>query len=288
MLNELHSCPRKYQLIKSRAASGGKQGSTVDFSFGHSVGAGIQSWLITGDIDTALFNAFLAWRVSYDAVLEKSSKSIWTASLAVMKFPEFYAQCLDDWELFVLPSGKPAVEVSVEVDFENGYKHYLHIDAILVNKRTGQLAVLENKTLGMKSVEAALYANSSQALSYAVLLDQLQVDSSYEVFYCVYSTPNREWQLLPFTKSSSQRAEWITDVRMDHAALSMYKDMGFFPKRGGSCFSFSRRCEFFGECNLTSNLPELRTLPDDESAEEVDFSCKRSELVTTQLKKLET
>lgn len=285
ILELLHTCPRKFQLVKSRAASGLGGAMNTDFAFGHSVGSGVQSWLITNDIDAAVFNAMMAWKLPYDMANDKKKKSIWDATLAVLKYPAFHAQQLENWKLFVLPSGKPAIELAIEVDFENGYKHYIHIDAVMVNEVTGQLAIQENKTHGFKEAEGAIYANSSQALSYAVITDMLQTDTNYEVFYAAYSAPGREWELLPFNKSSVQRAEWLTDVRLDHAAISTYRELQFFPKRGASCFNFMRRCEFFGECNLISDA-QVKELPENMSAEETDYQFKLSELLANQRERI--
>lgn len=282
MLDVLHQCPRKFQLIKARAAAGGSGSNNVDFAFGHSVGSGVQAWLTNGDMSSAIFNAMLAWRIGYDAAIPNKRKSITDATLAVQKYAEFHSSVLEDWEVYVLPSGKPAIELSFSVDFENGYKHYCHIDVILVNKITGRLAIQENKTSGFKEIEEAIYANSAQALSYAVLMDMLNLDTSYEVFYCVYSTPSREWQLLPFTKSTALKAEWLMDVRIDHASLNTYHELGFYPKRGESCYAYMRRCEFFGTCNLTSDLKEPALLPVDQEAERVDFAFKLSEIIERQ------
>jgi len=279
MLCELHACPRKFQHIKARAASGGGQLSNVDFAFGHSVGSGVQALLASNfDMAAGIFNGFLAWRIPYEAALDKKKKSIWQATLAIQKYAAFHAEALDDWQVWTLPSGKPAIELSFSVDFENGYKHYCHIDCILENKYTHKLAIQENKTDGFKDIEEAKYANSSQALSYAVLIDQLREDTSYEVFYCVYSTVAQEWQLLPFTKSISHKAEWINDVLLDHAALSTYHQLDFYPKRGESCYNYMRRCEFFGVCNLTSSLRAAKELPREQEAERVDFAFTISEI----------
>lgn len=283
MLNELHACPRKFQLIKARAASGGASNNNVDFAFGHAVGSGIQAWLANGDMDSAIFNGMMAWKLPYTAANDKSKKSIWEATIAVQKYAEFHREVLDEWEVWTVPvTGKPAIELSVSVDFENGYKHYVHIDVILQNKRTGQLAVQENKTTSYRAADEALYANSNQALGYAAVVDMLSENTSFETFYCVYSSTQREWQLFPFTKFTSLKAEWIADVRLDHAMLSTYTQVSFFPKRGESCFSYNRRCEFFGTCNLTGNLAELKVLPAADEAERVDFAFKVSELIARQ------
>jgi hypothetical protein len=283
MTNELHRCPRKYQLIKARAASGGAGSNNVDFAYGHSVGSGIQSWLSSGyDMDAAIFNGLMAWKLPYVAENPKTKKSVWEATVAIQKYAEFHQDVLDEWEVWVTPDGKPAIELSISVDFENGYKHYVHIDVILRNKRTGQLAVQENKTTSFRAADEALYANSNQALGYAAVVDMLSENTSFEVFYCVYSSTQREWQLFPFTKFTSLKAEWIADVRLDHALVSTYHQLKFFPKRGESCFAFNRRCEFFGTCNLTENLAELKSLPVGEEAERVDYTFKVSELIARQ------
>lgn len=278
MRETLHQCARKFQLIKSRAASGGGSLENVHLSFGHSVGAGIQAYMASGDLGAAIFNGFMAWTIDYNAVIERKRKSIWQATLAIEKFVDFREKELSDWKIWTLPNGKPALEVTIEVDFEDGYKHYLHIDAILEHKVTGQLAVMENKTDGWSTLDEAKYANSAQALGYAAAVDMLSDYTSFDVFYCVYSTTAYEWQLLPFSKSTSLKAEWILDVSLDHATLSTYHQLKFYPKRGESCFDFARRCEFFGVCNLTSNLPTPADLPRTESAERIDFSFTVTQL----------
>ena len=289
ILNEMHACARKYQLIKARAASGGSQANNVDFAFGHAVGSGVQAWLSSGqDLNTAVFNALMAWRIPYIASIDKKKKSIHDAVLAVMKYPEFHNKTLDDWAVWILPNGKPAIELSISIDFENGYKHYMHIDVILQHRITGKLAVQENKTSGFTSAEEAIYANSSQALSYAIAIDMLSEETSYAVFYCVYSAPSREWDMLPFNKSTALKAEWLNDVQLDHATLRTYKEINFYPKRGESCYMFQRRCEFFGTCNLTTQLKEPATLPPDMEAERVDYSFKLSDILARQHRRNQT
>ena len=283
MQSVLHTCPRKFQLIKARAASGGSQANNVDFAYGHSVGSGIQAWLSSGgDMKAAIFNAFLAWKLPYGAEIEKKHKSIWDATIAVQKYAEFHQASLEDWAIWILPNGKPAIELSVEIDFENGYKHYMHIDVILQHRYSGKLAVQENKTHGFKAAEAAIYANSGQALSYAVAVDMLADVTEFEVFYMVYSAPSREWEMLPFRKTTALKAEWITDTRIDHSTLETYHQLNFYPKRGESCYNFMRRCEFFGTCGMTSTLKVPELLPPEQHAERVDYSFTLSQIIAKQ------
>lgn len=284
MLDTLHTCPRKFQLIKARASSGGQGENNIDFAFGHSVGSGIQAWLASKDLSAAIFNGMLAWQLPFEESKPKACKSIWEATLAIEKYPAFHEEFLSGWHVFILPDGRPAIELSLSIDFENGYKHYCHIDAVLENSE-GTLAVQENKTTGFKAVDSAIYENSAQALSYAVLVDMLRKQTSYEVFYCVYSSTAREWQFLPFTKTTSLKAEWLLDVQLDHAALTTYKELNFYPKRGENCLRFNRRCEFFGICNMTESLTVCKELGQDEEAERIDFKFTKTQILNRQLQR---
>lgn len=284
-LTSFHRCPRQFQLLKQQAdtRSGPEvQLENLDFAFGHAVGAGAQSWLVHKNLDVALFNSFMSWRADFDSRDDKGMKSIWEASLAVEKFCAFAAEALDDWDVFILPSGKPAIEMSFSIHAENGFKHYGHVDAVLRNRRSGKIAVGEFKTSKFKEAEEAFYANSSQAIGYSVPLESLfpgLVD--YEVLYCVYSSTSREWQLLPFEKSVRQKIEWVKDLMLDHTLISTYERLKFFPKRGESCYDFRRRCQFFGECNIVSSEPFPR-LPVDAEAEQVDYVIDIHDIIDQQ------
>lgn len=303
-LNLLHSCPRNFELemlsqAKPAAASISEDNiqQNLDFAFGHAVGSGIQAFAATGSLVAAQLAAWLAWRAPYDA--EKTDargystgKSLTWALYAVEKFAFFYQTELADWEVLVLPNGKPAVELSFGVDTQNGYYHFGHIDTVLRHRSTGRLAVWEGKTTGFETVKDASYANSYQALGYSVVVDaiahSLGFDSpDYEVLYIVYSSKSREFQLLPFTKSKTQRAEWLQDLLLNHAMIAKYQELGFFPKRGESCINkYGRQCNWFGSCHMrnSSLFPgvEVPVLSAIENLESLDFSFTLSELIAAQ------
>lgn len=273
-LEVLYRCPRKFQLAKERAAFqvGHTQGQNIDFAFGHAVGAGIQHYLATKDLPQSWLNAMLAWSADWEAEIAKKRKNLWSALVAVEKFIHFWRDCLDEWELLVLPNGKPAIEVSISLHCNEGFKHYMHIDIVMRNKRTGKIAVWDAKTTGFVDAEEALYANSSQALGYAIGLQAALGHEvfDYEVYYLVYSSTDREWTLLPFEKQYLESAEFVKDLVITQDMITNYDEMHFYPKRGAACYDFFRRCEYFGECNLTAD-ERLPVLADDAEAEPTDY-----------------
>lgn len=307
-LGLLHTCPRKYELEEYEANSpvaiavddADVRGPNLDFVFGHSVGAGIQTYAATRSLVAAQFAAFLAWKAPWDAEAVDSRgnlkfKSLHWAELAVEKFGFFYQQQLADFEVVRLPNGNPATELSFAIDFQNGFWHFGHIDTVLINRVTGKLAVWEGKTTGFESVDEAIYANSNQALGYSVVVDaiaaQLGVTATdYEVLYVVYSSKTRDFQLMPFGKTRAQRAEWLQDMLLQHSNISTYRKLNFFPKRGESCYSYSfrSRCKWFGNCTMSnaSLFPgvELRKLTDVSEVENVDFVFTLDELLAAQRK----
>lgn len=283
MLLELHACPRKLQLARHNTDS--NQLDNIDFAFGHAVGAGVQSLFKTGNLQDALYNSFLAWNIPFDARIAKSKKSIWEAAIAVEKFLPVIVESLEEWELVwvgIRDTLKAGIELSFSLDTNNGYRHYGHIDVVLKNKVSGEVAVIELKTTGLKYAEEAVYANSSQATGYSVILDTLFPGlSSYEVFHFIYSSSDREWTAMPFTKTVTHKSEWIKDLLLDHAMLDKYEELGFYPKRGESCYNYFRRCEYFGSCNLVpdASLPKLGV---EQEAEIVDFQLNLVDVIKAQ------
>lgn len=293
-LEVLHSCPRKWQLNKQDAyrkaltQTGEGIQQNIDFAFGHAVGAGVQGFLLTKDADDALFQCFMAWRAVFDDELPKKNKSLWQAVNAVESFINLYKQSdLSDWELATFDNGRVrGVEIAYEIDCENGYKHYGHIDLVMRNTLTGKLAVFEIKTHGFRDFEEALYGNSAQGEGYAAILDALVPGlASYTVKYLAYSAPSEEWHHHDFAKSVRSKTEYLLDLVTDHSIIARYEQMEMFPRRGGSCMAYNRRCQYYNECTLAAPM-DLPVLPADQSAEEVDFKFTLSQLVGAQKEQL--
>lgn len=254
----LRECGRKFQILKTPIVTGGSGLGLVnlDFVFGHAVGAGVQTYLATRNKQQAHFACFLAWNCDLDAEHHKKGKSSAYATLAVDKFIHLWeAEFADKWELATF-GDRPATELTFFIDTENGYYHAGHIDAVLRNRSTGRYMVLEIKTTAIRTVDEAQYGNSEQPLGYSIVLDRvvqdLKLTQEFHVLYLVYSSTNREYVTLPFTKNRVHRMEWLQELLLEHASINTFRKLNFFPKNGEACWSFGSRCPHYGICDLKS------------------------------------
>lgn len=288
----LHSCPRKFQLQKLRGRIETKDTmseETITFAYGHAVGTGIQHLLEGKSMQDIVIHMFLNWYADLLAENEKQNKSFYTAVAAIQKFNSMrLTGFLEDYELVVYKD-KPACELGFCITTPDGFRFRGFVDAILKHKYTGEIVVLEVKTTSSTSLNAAQYKNSSQALGYSVVLDVIFPElSSYKVFYLPYKTKDMEWEILPFAKSFTQRAQWIQELILDIETIKMYEGVGIYPSHGESCYDYYKECEFFGICTLrTESLINQFNEEDKERIEKEVFEVNLSlaDLITAQLGK---
>lgn len=286
-LLNLHSCPRKFQLAKLRTTFKTEEAvkSTITFAFGHIVGQGLQDLLEGRTLDETIWRAFLGWHTDLMNVDEKAKKSFWTACIALQRFASMReGGFLDEYEL-VYFEGKPACELSFAVEFPDGFRLRGFVDAVLRNKITGAVLVLECKTTGFTTINPATYKNSSQAIGYSVVLDVLFPGlSSYEVLYLVYQTTTMEYHPIPFTKSYLQRALWIREMLLDIEIIKMYEDQGIYPQRGESCTAFFRDCEYLQTCGLSTEYLTKPCTPEQEDKTDYQVKLTVQDLIEAQLR----
>ena len=300
MQSVLHACPRKYQIKKLQAATGTSERiQSVTFSFGHAVGAGVAEYDKTQDLDTAVWAAFLAWDIDLleietkgtyaDGTGKPTGKSFAMAIWALQKYQVFVDEetNLRDYETV-------KIEANIAIDFEDGHWYSGHIDELLRHRETGSYLVKENKTTGLRAVSPALYSNSDQALSYAVVIDMLG-GNEFEVLYTIYSSSIQEWIQHRFVKSSVKKASWLQDQLLMHQQLDAYVELDFFPMRGASCFDFMRPCEYYGKCELDPSgvfgvrfdqLEKVTSIDQLHAVETVDYYTTLSAIVARQQSKL--
>src|SRR6188768_2942144 len=290
----LRLCPRKFQLKKlsktleveltevemkemQYAASTSEQPEkwvplfgeevSIDLTFGKSFGIGIQKLLTSGSREQAILAAFLAWDADiFDEHIKKDKKkNFWWLVYGLQRFsavqlPELAGQ----WEVFTLPNGRLASEVSFRLDLGDGFYYRGFIDLVLVNRNTGQLLVLELKTTAAKFVNEAMYGNSDQGLSYLLIMEKLFSGlTQLEVLYLVYKSSQTEFEPFKFPKGLLARNKFVRDLLTTCAIVRFYANFDDFPMHGGSCFMFFRPCTYYGVCQMSNKalLPPLEQVP---------------------------
>jgi len=252
------SCPMKWVL---RKLSDVPKVDTIHTIFGKTFGEGIQAVMKGWNRQQVIWRMFEEWTWDIDYEDPKGAKTFFNALRGIDIFRDVWAYAYQDkYELAYIPdptTGKPmaACELGFKILLPNDYYYIGYVDAVLIDKDTNQLVVLELKTTGMKYVKEESYKNSNQALGYAVVLDaiakHLSLDrTSYTVLYIVYQTGNQEFIPMPFPKSYRQRARFLKELIMDSMILSFERSQESFKRDGGGCVGFGTVCEFFGLCEL--------------------------------------
>lgn len=287
----LHKCPRKYELYKMLPFDP-KELPEDDpdnhLGFGTLVGEGAQHFLQYGDADKAVFQTYLNWKQDIDSDDgERRKKTFWHALYAVDKFTGFRKTALSNYDL-VYFDGKPAIELGFSIDLGDGFFYRGLLDALLVDRVSHSLIPYEGKTTGTREVSPANFKNSGQALGYSLVVDSVakflgsEVGSSFKVLYSIYKAAAYEWELMPFTKTFTQRAMWIKTLLVDKDTVMRYAQDRFFPMHGENCYDFFRECKHFGTCDskfLILNEPEERV----ESEDKYQFKFHINDIIETQL-----
>ena len=292
-LLELHSCPRKFQLYKLSATPDTLESaeSSLTFTFGQVVGLGIQLAFQEFTEDEIIWQMFLNWKVDLFFENKKQNKNFWQAVSAVQQFIKMRESgFLEDWEL-VYYEGKPAVELSFVINFPGGFRYRGFVDAVLKHKVTGQVRVLEAKTSSSSNLNPAQYKNSAQAIGYSIVLDRIFKGlSAYGVLYLVYTTKDKAYTTLPFSKSLLQRALWIQEILLDIEAINRYEQVGVYPMHGESCFNFYHECPYMQTCTLSTSFltkpltqEEEILLEEKEASYQIEVNVK--ELIEAQIER---
>lgn len=292
----LHSCPRKFAIQKMQSHLNTRQRqSNPTFAFGHAVGAGVAAYDQTQNMEEAIFQAMLAWDIDLFAEEykpgKKKGKSFHEAIWAIKMYASFKEEELSylrDYEVI-------GNEVTVAIDFEDGNFYSGHIDTLFRHKESGSLLVKENKTTGFGSVHPAVYSNSDQALSYSVVVDAEGGGSEYAVLYTIYSATEQRWLKFEFIKQTYKKAEWLQDQLLINQQVEGYSELCFFPKRGASCFSFMKPCEYYETCDISfasafgleyAELPAISSLDQLNEIEKVDYRATLSQILARQQDKV--
>lgn len=292
----LQSCERKYSRKKLELNNDFQSGietvrSNIHFAFGRAIETGIQSTFLGKSKARIFWDMFNAWDLIPLTIEDvKANKSFALACIAIDQFQYIKNNIFAGWEIAMF-NGKPAVELAMCIDLENGYYYVGHADIILWHPVLRRYKVLEIKTTGNKTLHEAMYKNSSQATGYSIFVDSIAKDAeasaTFEVYYLVFPTAIGHWNLYEFTKSRSARAEWINTLLFDIQRINLSRQTGIWPKRGSACFDWYRPCEYFDRCDLDASsfnpTGEFAVIGEEEiNQHDFDFKFKLSEVLELQ------
>ena len=285
----LHSCPRKFQLNRLRTTHRAEESvkSTITFAFGHVVGDGIQRLFAGERLDSVIWHTFLNWHTDLANVDDKLGKSVYSAIYAIQKLDAMRSSgFLAEYEL-VYYEGKPACELSFSINFPDGFRLRGFVDAVLRNKISGEIIVLECKTTGAATLNPESFKNSAQAIGYSIVLDHIfPALSSYKVLYLIYQTKAREYTPIEFVKTYLQRALWIRELLLDIEMIKLYEYSEIYPMRGENCFSFYRACEYFNTCSLSTKYLTKPMTEAEVDTTEYQITLTLADLLESQLEKV--
>lgn len=288
----LHRCERKFKRNKINLAINKDtprvvfEQTNIDFAFGRAIESGVHATLLGKSKPEIFWDMFKAWDIPLWQVHPRNYPKTFIDSLiAIDKFKFLQGELFGGWEIAYF-DGKPAIEVSMCIDMGNGFYYVGHADVILYNPMERRYRVLEIKTTGAKYVHAAMYQNSDQAIGYSIMLDNIAKDmeesATFEVFYLVFCTSLDKWEKFDFSKSRSQRAGWINTILLDIQRINTYKSVNYWPKRGRSCFDYSKPCPHFGVCDLEQTQDFDIITPEEIAEHEFDFRFDIDKIIQTQ------
>ncbi len=278
-----HRCERLFQLDKLLATDRQEE-SSPDTVFGTAYGVGVAEYLVSQDQEKAIYKAWLA----YWPELESEKKNIGLMINALIHSFSALDKLLEDYEVVDF-NGKPAVELSFRININPRYYYVGYVDVVLRNKHDGVCIALDAKTTGLQLLDLApAYENSAQVLSYSIALDQI-IGEGYNAYGVAYfvAQVDRDAKVkihpLIFRKTLLDRLNWFITLGGDVQRLELAEDIGFYPRRGGSCLKYNRPCRHFGVCTLSSiDIPRHRE-PD---TIEYDFVFELQDLIDSHLQRI--
>lgn len=263
----LHTCPRKYQLLK---LCGAEREQSMHLSFGSAFGEGLQQLLSGASLQDAVISAVLQWDMDIFAE-DFADKTLWKCIAALESFhyklhspiaaileandnydlDELTPNLISEYEVAYI-NGKPACEVGFAIELPNGFVYRGYVDIIMQHKSTGQYLVVDIKSTRANSSNKAKFQNSPQALGYSIVLDAVAPgQSEFGVLYYEYMTTVKRYVSHYFTLSNLSRAKWLHNLVMDMKSIELYATGEDFPSHGESCVSFQRTCPFLDTCGIS-------------------------------------
>lgn len=284
-LSTFYSCEKKFQLTRLCVVDAEQREQSAAAIRGGAFGVGVQTYLLTGDINLAIFRTWLAyWPMVEDRPYVSCSRTI--NNLIVVK--PHLDKLLERYEVAYF-NDKPAIELSFRLNKAGSKWHFVgYIDVVMWDRYEKMYVVFELKTTGYKLHDLEpVYKNQAQALAYSIIIDKVagSEQSRYGVVYLVVrdkgKDPVPDVYTFNFAKTLTDRLKWFVAYGLDVQRLEQLEELDLWPMRGKSCVSFNRPCHLYGNCQMESLTHQKRPIPEIE--ETYDFVFDLDEIVDEHL-----
>ena len=260
LLTNFHECERKFeinQLLVSHVPVPVEERSY--FQRGTAYGAGVQAYLLTGDMDFSLLVCWLAYEPEVEDLHRVPTISV-ARTINNLLLSKDKLDAIRQRYTVAFFNGKPAVELAFKLHIVEPWYYIGHVDLVLFDTILGIYVVLEIKTTVYKMADLRpLYQNSGQGLGYSIVIDQIvgKDQNQYGVLYLVCRDKNNsdfipDIEVFSFNKTIIDRLRWFYTLQMDVDRMNTMSKLGVFPLRGHSCTKFGKTCSHFGFCTLTA------------------------------------
>ena len=289
-MRDFNRCEKFFQLYRMCDTDMPRNNGSPATIRGSAFGIGVQTYFLTGDIEQALYQTWLAyWPIDENRPYISCSRTLNNLLVAKEKLDILRRR----YEVAIF-EGKPAIELSFRLN-KIGSKYYYvgYIDLVLFDKEEGIYVVFEIKTTGYNLTDLEpVYKNQGQTLAYSIVLDKIASSnlSKYGVLYFVVrdkgKNPIPDIYSFAFTKTLTDRLKWFVSYGLDLEKAERMEELGIYPMRGESCVSFNRVCTFYNNCQLESLAENKRAKP--ETEEEYQFTYDLDDLVEDHIQRVQT
>jgi len=291
LLGDFHECERKFQLNRLLLNPSIHEREERSWHLrGTAYGAGVQTYILTGDLT---LSKFITWLAYYPEIEDldrvptiSQGRTINNIDLSQDKLD----QIRNRYEVAIF-NGKPAIELKFKVIIDKNWFYTGHIDIVLFDKELKIYTVLEVKTTLYKMADLRpMYQNSAQALGYSIILDKIvgAEQNQFGTLYLVCRDKNNkdfipDIEIFPFGKTIIDRLKWFYTLGMDVERLNKMNELGLFPMRGHSCIKFGKVCTHFGFCSTSAGDIQKQ---DQEDKQDYDFVFNLQDIIDDHLRRL--
>lgn len=149
-LEEYLTCERKFELNRLLESHQTKR-TNEHFAFGHSYEAGCTTYILTGNQEKAIWDAYLAYHGIEDDIIcipETQKKNEMVAVNLVLASMYDIDNMMQEWEIATF-QGKPAVQLSFRINIDDIFYYVGYVDLVMRNRYSGKYMVKDFKTTGM-------------------------------------------------------------------------------------------------------------------------------------------